>query len=112
MISARLTLGQSRYYSSINAVLTCVSVRLRLSARLSLSQTDRHNIEHAVQYCMHVLTCVSVKLRLSARLSLSHTERYRVVLNLFSRLTSCSYVKAVRALIKTIKSSMLQYVLL
>ena len=32
-------------------------------------------------------TCVSVRLRVRARLSLSQTERYRVVLNLFSRLT-------------------------
>ena len=31
-------------------------------------------------------------------MSLSHTDRYRVVLNLFSRATNCSYVKAVLAL--------------
>lgn len=47
----------------------------------------------------HILTCVSVKLKLRARFSLSHTERYRVVLNLFSRETNCSYVNAVRALL-------------
>lgn len=46
----------------------------------------------------HILTCVSVRLKLNARLSLSQTDRYRVVLNLFSNDTSCSYVKAVRAL--------------
>ena len=35
----------------------------------------------------------------NAKLSLSQTERYRVVLNLFSSETSCSYVNAVRALL-------------
>lgn len=44
------------------------------------------------------LTCVSVRLRLKAKLSLSQTDRYLVVLNLFSRDTNCSYVKAVLAL--------------
>jgi hypothetical protein len=33
----------------------------------------------------------------SAKLSLSQTDKYRVVLNLFSRATSCSYVNAVLA---------------
>lgn len=37
-----------------------------------------------------IFTCVSVRLRLRARLSLSQTLRYLVVLNLFSRATSCS----------------------
>lgn len=46
------------------------------------------------------LTCVSVRLRLNARLRRSHTDKYRVVLNLFSNETSCSYVNAVRALNK------------
>lgn len=46
-----------------------------------------------------ILTCVSVRLKLSARLRRSQTERYRVVLNLFSSDTNCSYVKAVRALL-------------
>jgi len=32
-----------------------------------------------------------------ARLSLSQTDKYRVDLNLFSKATSCSYVKAVLA---------------
>lgn len=45
----------------------------------------------------HIFTWVSVKLSESARFSRSQTDRYRVVLNLFSRATSCSYVKAVRA---------------
>lgn len=44
-----------------------------------------------------IFTCVSVKLRDRARFSLSHTDRYRVARNLFSRATSCSYVKAVLA---------------
>ena len=37
-----------------------------------------------------IFTWVSVRFRLSARFSLSHTLKYLVVLNLFSRLTSCS----------------------
>lgn len=45
------------------------------------------------------LTWVSVRLRLKAKFNLSHTDKYRVVLNLFSNDTSCSYVKAVRALL-------------
>lgn len=44
-----------------------------------------------------ILTCVSVKLNDIARFKRSHTERYRVVLNLFSKATSCSYVNAVLA---------------
>ena len=44
-----------------------------------------------------IFTWVSVRFNESARLSLSHTERYLVVLNLFSKATSCSYVNAVRA---------------
>ena len=44
-----------------------------------------------------IFTWVSVKLRLSARFSLSHTDKYLVVLNLFSKATNCSYVKAVLA---------------
>jgi len=46
----------------------------------------------------HIFTCVSVRLRLSAKFNRSHTDRYRVVLNLFSSDTSCSYVNAVLAL--------------
>lgn len=49
-------------------------------------------------FVYRILTWVSVRLKLSARLRRSHTERYRVVLNLFSNETSCSYVKAVLAL--------------
>lgn len=44
-----------------------------------------------------IFTCVSVRLRDRARFSLSHTDRYRVVRNLFSKATSCSYVNAVLA---------------
>lgn len=57
---------------------------------------------HKESYCTYwnqILTCCSDSWRDSARLSLSHTERYLVVLNLFSSETSCSYVKAVRALL-------------
>lgn len=45
-----------------------------------------------------LFTCVSVKLRLKAKLRRSHTDKYRVVLNLFSNDTNCSYVNAVLAL--------------
>lgn len=44
-----------------------------------------------------IFTCVSVRLSERAKLSLSQTDRYLVLLNLFSRATSCSYVNAVRA---------------
>jgi len=44
-----------------------------------------------------IFTWVSVRLKDKARFSLSHTDRYRVERNLFSRATSCSYVKAVLA---------------
>lgn len=50
-----------------------------------------------------ILTWVSVRLRLNARLRRSHTDKYRVVLNLFSKDTSCSYVNAVRALLNEYK---------
>ena len=43
-----------------------------------------------------IFTWVSVRLRARARFNRSQTERYRVWRNLFSRETSCSYVKAVR----------------
>lgn len=45
-----------------------------------------------------LFTWVSVRLKLKAKFSLSHTDRYRVVLNLFSNETNCSYVNAVLAL--------------
>ena len=45
-----------------------------------------------------ILTCVSVRLNERAKLSLSQTDKYLVLLNLFSKATSCSYVKAVLAL--------------
>lgn len=50
-----------------------------------------------LRFWNQILICVSVRFSDKARLSLSHTDRYRVVLNLFSRATSCSYVKAVLA---------------
>lgn len=46
-----------------------------------------------------IFTWVSVRLRLRARFKRSQTDKYRVVLNLFSKDTNCSYVKAVRALL-------------
>lgn len=46
-----------------------------------------------------IFTCVSVRLNESAKFSLSQTDRYLVLLNLFSKATSCSYVKAVLALL-------------
>ena len=52
-----------------------------------------------LRFWNQIFTCVSVKLRLRARLSLSHTDKYRVVLNLFSKATNCSYVNAVLALL-------------
>ena len=46
-----------------------------------------------------IFICVSVKFKDNAKFSLSQTDKYLVDLNLFSSATSCSYVKAVRALL-------------
>lgn len=46
-----------------------------------------------------ILTCVSVSLSDNAKFNRSQTDKYRVVLNLFSSETNCSYVKAVLALL-------------
>lgn len=52
-----------------------------------------------LRFWNQILTCVSVRRRERAKLSRSQTDRYLVVLNLFSSDTSCSYVKAVLALL-------------
>lgn len=81
-----------------NKVMRLEIALIQCSANVVTSCINRTNMNGKTSNECTIITWVSVRLRLKARLRRSHTDRYRVVLNLFSSETNCSYVNAVRAL--------------